>query len=841
MSHWPGLGDGTLGVNPLGGDPLHDPPSVTVTAPTGTVSTGGPLLTINWNYTHPQADPQTQFRVRILTDLLVEIASTGFIVSGAETYAFDIDANEVPAQDDLVVEVTVRDPAGQEASDGQAFTLDWGDPQVTIDAPLNGSVHTDPASMLVDWTFTDDAGHTQSAYRVRFLAETSDFVIFTTGWIASSDTSKTIDFAFQSNQTIRVEVQAKNQHGIRSGNYTPEIVTVFIQLSAEAALAVAPLVGTQYDVAINGHPYRLRWDPDRQFSRQRGAIPLNPERLATTDTPFSEAIDRYTFQAYDDFHSGAGQRLIQRDDSVNSAYYRSEHVNPFVEGEVTLLHDVDQSLVDDYANIQMVTVGDTLYVLTAADELKYTSNGTSYTTISGIDDGAGATTILDLTSDGVAWYAATGRSIMKSVTTDPGAAWSAVEAVKVMWAADRIMATRESVGSAADNELVTVNAAGLEDDILITLPVDTHIHLGGVVGGFFYFCGANNVYSWQLGGDPLDPPAPVVAWQLPEGLDCDAVGAFGGSVWIRTTVEGAAQVYRGIPGDDGSLTPFLVTDIPDTGEDTSIGTFASYRDEVFFTWSNLYAGETGCGAINLVSGGWAKWISAPVEGLVNDLTVWQGRIALAVQGEGVYIEDPTEYRLEGTIDTSISDSRSLIDKMVDAVYINSAPLGAAEEIEVLISFNSGLSYTSIGTLFGAGTTRRTFDVDESALSVGLRLRLVGDGTSTPTFLASMVQLHPFGGLVDTILILPIHLQDKMKGLNDAAKTNPRGWAAREARYLEGLAHSVVSVQDIDYHLTGHLERFEVDSVQQVEAVSVSSNQGASLDFTIQVTLRKRGT
>ena len=44
------LGTYPLGTEPLAGSILHDPPEVTVLAPTGVISTGGPGVTVQWSY-----------------------------------------------------------------------------------------------------------------------------------------------------------------------------------------------------------------------------------------------------------------------------------------------------------------------------------------------------------------------------------------------------------------------------------------------------------------------------------------------------------------------------------------------------------------------------------------------------------------------------------------------------------------------------------------------------------------------------------------------------------------------------------------------------------------------
>ena len=193
--------------------PLHDPPTVALTAPSGTISSGGPDITVSWTYAQPQGDPQEYYRVRIL-DGGTPVFDTG-ILSGADgTLDVDFDAEEIPGDGSYTAEVTVIG-ANQQATDTGSFTADLGTPALTITAPVDEEVHTDPDSVDVAWSVVD-AGHTQAQYRVRLLSPTTSEVLTTTGWVTSTDTSVTVDYVFADNTQVVVEVQTKNENGMRS-------------------------------------------------------------------------------------------------------------------------------------------------------------------------------------------------------------------------------------------------------------------------------------------------------------------------------------------------------------------------------------------------------------------------------------------------------------------------------------------------------------------------------------------------------------------------------------------------------------------------------------------------
>jgi hypothetical protein len=219
------LGGYAFGTEPLAGDPLHDPPTVVVTAPTGTVSTGGPVLTVEWDYAQPQGDAQEWYRVLAQNDAgTTTFYDSGWLPGTDASLGVDVDAEEIPHDSsDLTWMVQVRGPEGigtgtvarYQVEDDEAIVIDWGDPAAAITAPGDGGVVDELTGLDVSWTFTD-AGKTQSAYRVRLLLHDSSLVEHDTGWVASAATSYEVPITLRDGSVYDVEVQLKNNHGIRS-------------------------------------------------------------------------------------------------------------------------------------------------------------------------------------------------------------------------------------------------------------------------------------------------------------------------------------------------------------------------------------------------------------------------------------------------------------------------------------------------------------------------------------------------------------------------------------------------------------------------------------------------
>jgi hypothetical protein len=220
------LGGHALGSEPLAGSPLHDPPTVVVTT-LGTISAGGPDMTIAWTYDQPQGDPQEQFRVEILNDALSTTHyDSGWIFGPDAQLVIDVDANLIPHEStDVTARVSVRGPAEigigdvdrYTASDVDAYVVQWGTPHCTITAPPSGTIVNDIDGITVSWSFADDrGGKIQEQYRVRLILTGIGLVVYDSGWVVSAATSLDIPTILNDGSQYTIEVQLKNDSGIRS-------------------------------------------------------------------------------------------------------------------------------------------------------------------------------------------------------------------------------------------------------------------------------------------------------------------------------------------------------------------------------------------------------------------------------------------------------------------------------------------------------------------------------------------------------------------------------------------------------------------------------------------------
>lgn len=846
-----GIGSFAIGTQAFPSTTVHDLPTVTLTAPTGTVSTGGPVLEVTWTYSQEQGDTQARFRVELLNDAgTVTFYDSGF-QSGADVqHDIDLVAEGVPTDTaDISVRVTVESDQGPlwtARTPLSAFAVEWGVVTATITAPADLQLIT-TSQVTVAWTFASTRSKTQAHYRVRLLSPDSGAVHHDSGWVADTvATSYLIPFLLTDDSSYKIGLQLRNNEGVPN---TPEVfVTFTVNLQDEVAYPDVASVGTVFEVAVNGQGFMLFDGHEGQpFSYERQVIPLEAERLATNETPFTEAVERYIFTIWKDFRGGAGQLHHDGLDAIENAFLDSDGVNPFEKGGLTLLESTALEEAATYSGIKMVVVGDDLYWVDSASTLKrLTAPGGAPSTITI----TGGHSISDVTTDGTNWYTARGpNGIYRGTTAEP-AQWSAVQATVVGWAGGRVCAALAASGS-TPNRFTTLNDAGAEEVTggRVTLPAGWTI-TGFTGGQGKVWFGARSgqqglVYVWDL-----TSAAPYVALELPAGQVPVDLFWYQGQVMLRAkqvhdpvSTAHQAIIYRCVPGDDGTLTPFRVLDI---GEDSptldfSAGTFAGTDRFVVFSWRAMDGTNGGVGAIDLSTGGWSKWWRSPVAGPVPTIVMWQGHCVFAVGGQGIY-RVGHGFVSAGSVKTSVSDGDSNLDKIYDQVALVAAPLKVNESIAVDYTFDTAGSYTALAeaTINVAGQSRKEATLDKKAQSIGLKVTLAGPGTTTPTLLLAQVRYH-VTGLADEVIVLPVDCGDQVKGLNGAPlAVNGPGAGVARARALESLTQTRVKVQDVDWRWTGVANTFEVVSAQTRRTSLKDSATGQVANrYVCVLTLRRR--
>lgn len=848
-------GSRRYGGFPYGALKINDTPVVSFVTPTaGQDFTVGPSISFEWTYSQAQSMPQATFRL-LIYDTVAEgniWYDSGVVSSAATVFDVDLVANAVPTDRLLwaMVIVTSTDGPGYSGAVTAQFQVDFGGPSAVITSPTGGAVITDPQVGLI-WTYSDTDGLPEAASLVQlFTAEGAS--LYSSGWVAGGPDQATIPFNLTSGSGYKATVTVKNTNGVIS---SPAIV-FFSAANIVVPPGVLDSVGSVYNVAVNGVGYMLYEDPVNQadLTRSRGAVSLDPPRLATSSTPFSEAVERYSFVPSADWRAGSGQRWGSKTDSNPARFYDSLGINPFEPYELTLLPDSLPQMVVTAPGCQAVVANDRLYALNGSNQLQELDNPDGASTFFSV---AAANALLDIASDGQNWYVNDGVAGIwrNNAPTDPGAPWSSIAVQVIGWAGQRICGAYKSLGSSTPNVFTTFNTSGAEEIGGGRLVLDKGWTITDFTGGsgFVWFAAyAGNkgvVYKWDL-----TAAGPSVALELPIGEIPRAIFWYQGQVFVRaehpkTATDSSATIYRCIAQSSslsasgtGNLDPHFLCKLDGGGLD-GLGSFGANERFVFYSQANL-DGENaaGLGAVDISSGGYCRWLyTTAATGPVRSIFEWRGKLFYTVDGFGVYREGD-ECLTDGWLKTSVFDLGSATRKVWDAVSIQIQPLPVDASVSVEYTYDGGGSYVSVPALSitSPGSIDGHAEPRYTAQSLGLRFTLQAQGTS-PTVKLAQAKVHAFG-LADTILKLPIDCGDTLSDMRgNPLRENGPGAGVRRYRFLESLCQAQVVIQDVDWQYTNGAEQFEVLQVEQrsIPAVTEGRRTGkAQLRSVALLTLRK---
>jgi hypothetical protein len=594
-------------------------------------------------------------------------------------------------------------------------------------------------------------------------------------------------------------------------------------------------VGKRWDVALADVGYMLASPAEwgAEFAYQRRRTQIEPERFSTGETPFTGAIDRYSFLDFSSAIGGAGQKYLNRSDSDQTSFWDSSGVDPFTEDRrLTLLPKLNQ--VSSSAHTSVVLAGGRTRLLHA--------NGTASvraTTLSGdtptteqtyaMSPGGGLTAVYDMDMNDQYCYVAMGLALDRITlgTSTVTQGWSALDVGRVEWIGDRLAVIYRDAPTNT-YRFSTLSDAGVEEVAggLFTWPGATAgllglatTLLGGITsgGGYVWFSSfsANEdggfVFVW-----PMDTTLSAsIALKMPAGDIPADVFYYQGQVfiWAQRIATDRAVVYRCAVNGDGTLTPFLL--VPDAGTAGASGInvgrkFAARGDKVFFCWNDMESNLSGIGTIDLSTGGYAKRSLAGASGDVRGVAVWGNRPVFGAVSRDLYFEDSNEYLTTGWLRTSIMDGDSALAKRWDQVSVV-AGIGASQDVDVAYSTDDGATYTDVPLTFSGGVAEA--DLALMARSLGLQVTLDGPGTTTPSFNVVSTRFHPVG-IQDELLVVPIDCSDSPRDLQGQPTGASNDGEDRLAA-LEALLGTTVSFQDVDWHLTGVEKTCEVLQVAVV--------------------------
>ena len=653
---------------------------------------------------------------------------------------------------------------------------------------------------------------------MRLLGAASGIELFTSGLVTGTGTSYAVPYTLSDSSSYTVELILYNTESVPS---TADTHTIDVVLDDAFAYPDVATVGTVFEVGMAGEGYMLYDNRDGaagQFRYGRQTAGLQSQRFATGSTPFEQAVDRYSFGSMSDFRGGRGQSYADRAASTETAYLESEGVDPWTPGKITLLHDMDQEFADTYANLRMTEVDGSLFVQTAANELTYrTTPGGSSSVIDLFGIGLAAGGILDMATDGKQWYICDGVSAWRGTTSAPSGTWSTVDLEVLGWGAGRILGAYAD-SSSTPNVFTTLNDGGANEKAggRLTLPAGWEINSFASGSGYVWFSAysgsRSEIWAWTAGSDD----SPFLAYEYPLGERVEEMLWHEGQIVAVTHHDDdTLSLWRLLPNSDGTLTPFLVDDAYSSSSSPAIG-IGAYGSKVYFSWPAMST-NSGVGVLDIVSGGYSKSYVTDTTGEVASVIPWQGKIALAVRGNGVWTEQD-DYVTTGFLRTSNFDGGSNLSKVYDEISIRGEALGASQSFAMSYSIDGGNSFVALtaGTLNTAGQFAKSAALGKRANSLSVQVTLTGPGSTTPTVTLVSAKYHMLG-LADTVLTLPIDCTDHVRGLNETELDDSGpGRGALRMRRLEGLVQTRVTVQDIDWQDTRDTEVYELLSVEAVK-------------------------
>lgn len=474
--------------------------------------------------------------------------------------------------------------------------------------------------------------------------------------------------------------------------------------------------GIQYDYAIGGMPF-LSGSSDTR-SMQRGMAPVRKDQFDNAKEPGEQSLNGWWLRSQSTWIGGEGM-LYQDPDQVNVANLQNRHaiqyghsvgVNPWTNGQLSLLRSTGQRISDSSGNSHMVlgwNDGTDRYWSAVGNVLK-SDTGSAATTITW----GGSGTIRSLASDGTNYYAADATGVYKGAGSVAGTLlWNTGSASTVVrWVKGRLMG---GIGPSV-YELVGTGPT------LPTTPKMTHLNPSWVWTDFaegtdsIYasgYAGAQGaVYKFVLdntGAVPVLASGGVLTATLPMGEIVYSMTSYLGTYVGLGTSRGFRLGQIDTNGDL-NYGPLLVEV---SGGCRSVGAY----DRFFFAaGSNSIDGQSGLWRIDLgqpiqANGSdpgtrfaYATDLQAHVNGVVSSVSNFgtSNRMVFAVVGSGSYLESATALEPTGYFQTGRIRYSTLEPKIFKFVSVFTPPV-IAGSLTASIGDPSG-AVTSVFTIGDTG-------------------------------------------------------------------------------------------------------------------------------------------
>ena len=402
-------------------------------------------------------------------------------------------------------------------------------------------------------------------------------------------------------------------------------------------------VGAIWDVGIDDLGFMLstldQESPFEYRSYELQSIPaLNP-RVDQSSEHGEQTLSPWWARAQHSWHLGAGQDVLDAENSTRFKFKTSKGINPWTEGQATLLKDVAELRND---------ATDDHHLISTDLALIYTYNGTIKKDPDP-DDTAEAgeatevthsgTPINSLTSDGESVYVAfSGGTLgIRKINISTFAAWVLVNAQTavdvIAFVKGRLMGAKGASVYEYDLSLTTEPAPFYTD------PTGnwkwTAITEAGPAIYFSGFAGdRSEIYAARLTAQdiPYASLATVGAmrsvWQAPEGETIHTIKGYIGQQVLIGTSRGV-RIGTIVTGDGDLSVSELIAETP-----AAVLSFEPQQEFAWFTWTNYDASSAGLGRIHLGDLAYASDLMWTTQATVKEVVQYKNRMYF-VADEGV--------------------------------------------------------------------------------------------------------------------------------------------------------------------------------------------------------------
>lgn len=480
-------------------------------------------------------------------------------------------------------------------------------------------------------------------------------------------------------------------------------------------------------VAVNGHPYMI--DP---ANYRRDTVEILRQQADQSDEPGESSLNPRGLwrRGQESWHHGAGQRFLDGKESDRARFRTSKGIDPWTEGQLSLLPHVDQKRASVNTNLRILPVGGYLYVADGQG-LHHSADPTVDTptwTSADIHAGQAAQTVNSIATDGYNVWAALGASGLHRTVRAATASTADVPAqacTLVGYALGRLLIANANVLYEVTSPISAPAAVAIHThqntDFVwsVIAPGRNVIYAAGNSGG--------NAEVYRIGINPdttLAPP--IFATYLPDGEEIHAIQFYAGGVILGT----GKGLRMAMADGSGNLDygPLVTATSP-------VRCLEPQDRWVWYGLTNYDATSTGLGRADLgfftgtLTPAWASDLMRTGQGDVLSVATYSDKRYFSVSGDGVYGE-MTDRVASATLETGAIRFGTTESKLARSVNLRHHLLDGA--VAVSVKFDEG-DWESLGTSGVADTSGPDgpFSArDREAETAELRFTLTRDAVVT---------------------------------------------------------------------------------------------------------------